>query len=68
MASILMWIGIGLIVTGCLALFWQASRYLAMKNELAKFPQKKSRLLLNRQYCRLTILAGIAALLISLVI
>ena len=39
MASILMWIGIGLIVTGCLALFWQASRYLAMKNELAKFPQ-----------------------------
>lgn len=68
MASVLMWIGIALTVIGFLALAWQASKRLAMKEELEKFPQKKQTMRLHRNYCRLTILAGIILLLIATII
>lgn len=66
MANIIMWIGISLTVIGWLALAWQASKRLTAKDELEKFPQKKKAMLLYRNYCWLTIAAGVVLLLISL--
>lgn len=68
MASILLWTGIVLIVIGWLALAWQASKRMAVKEDLEKFPEKKRTMLLHRNYCRATILAGILILMISLII
>ncbi len=68
MASILMWIGIILIVIGWLALSWQASKRLTMKDELERFPQKRHTMVLRSNYCRLTIIIGIATLIIALII
>ncbi len=68
MANILMWSGIALTVIGWLALAWQASKIMAVKDDLNKFPQKKATMLLHRNYCRLTIIAGIVLLIISLAI
>lgn len=67
MANILMWIGIALIVIGWLALAWQASKRLAAKDELEKFPQKKHVMQLYRNYFRLTILVGVILLLIAVI-
>lgn len=66
MANILMWTGIALIVIGWLALGWQASKRLATKDELEKFPEKKSTMALRRNYCLLTI--GVGAILIVIAI
>lgn len=68
MASILMWIGIIVIVIGWLALSLLASKRMAMKEELEKFSEKKHQMMLRRNYSRLIILAGIALLLIALLI
>lgn len=68
MASILMWIGIAVIIIGWLALAWQASKRLAVKDDLEKFPQKLKTMQLHRNYCRLTIVAGIALLMIALLV
>ena len=68
MANVLMWIGIALTVVGWLALAWQASRRLAVKDELEKFPQKKKTMQLRRNYCWLTIGAGVILLLIAMFI
>ena len=67
MASIiLMWIGIGVTVIGWLALAWQASKRMAAKDELAKFPEREKTMQQHRNYCRLTIFAGIVILLIAI--
>ena len=68
MANVLMWAGIGLIVIGWLALGWQASRRLAMKAELEKFPEKKHAMQLRRNYCWLTIGAGMIILVIAMMV
>lgn len=69
MASIvLMWIGIAFIVIGFLALSWQASKRLAIKDELDRFPERKHIMQRRRNYCLLTILAGMILLVIALVI
>ncbi len=67
MSNILLWAGIALIVGGWLALGWQASKRLAEKDELEKFPQKRRVRQLRRNYCFLTIFAGVVLLLIALV-
>lgn len=68
MENILLWSGIALIVIGWSALGWQASRRLALKDELEKFQQKKRTMQLHRNYCRLIILAGIVILLIVMIV
>lgn len=68
MAIVLMWIGIGLIVIGWLLLGWQASKRLAAKDELEKFPQRKQDFQKRRNYCWLVILMGVILLLIALFI
>lgn len=68
MANVLMWIGIGLILAGWLALGWQASKRLASKAELEKYPQRKSTMRLHRNYCFLTIGVGVILLLVAMVV
>ncbi|MBD5213645.1 MAG: hypothetical protein HDS75_02315 [Bacteroidales bacterium] len=68
MASILLWIGIAVTVIGWLALFWQASKRLAVNDELDKLPRKKAALQLRRNYCLMTILAGMVIIMIALII
>lgn len=67
MNVILMWTGIALTVIGWLALAWQASKRLAVKDELDKSPQKKTAMQLHRNYCFLTICAGIALLVLAMI-
>lgn len=67
MAGVLLWIGIALTVIGWFALAWQASKRITAKDELEKFPEKKKSALLKRNYCRLTIIAGILIILIATV-
>lgn len=67
MASILLWAGITMIVIGWLALAWQASKRMAVKNQMEKFPQVKQTMRLRRNYCWLTIAAGVILLLIAIV-
>lgn len=68
MTKILMWIGISVIVIGWLALAWQASKRMAIKDELDKLPQKRKAMQLRRNYCLLTIAAGMVVLIAALVI
>ncbi|MDE6577425.1 MAG: hypothetical protein K2J82_05950 [Muribaculaceae bacterium] len=68
MANIIMWVGIALTVLGWLALAWQASKRMAAKEELDKFPQKKETMRLHRNYCWLTISAGVILLVIAMII
>ncbi len=68
MATVLMWSGIAITVIGWFALAWQASKRLSAKEELEKFPEKKRKMQLHRNYCWLTIAAGIVILLIAMVI
>lgn len=68
MANILMWTGIAVTVIGWLALAWQASKAITSKDELDKFPEKKQTMLLHRNYCRFTIIAGILILIIAMII
>lgn len=68
MANILMWVGIALTVFGWLMLAWQASKRLAVKDELEKFPQKKHVMQLHRNYCWLTISVGIILLFIAIIL
>ena len=68
MASILLWAGIVLIVVGWLALAWQASKRMAVKDQMEKFPQVKQTMRLHRNYCLLTIAAGVILLLIAIAI
>ena len=68
MANILMWIGIAVIVIGWLALAWQASRRLAAKEDMGKYPQKRKTMQLHRNYCLLTIAAGMVILISALII
>ena len=68
MGTILMWTGIALIVIGWMALAWQASKRMAVKDELEKFPQKKGTMLLHRNYCFMTIGAGMALVLLAMIV
>ena len=68
MASILLWIGIALTVIGWIALAWQAAKRMAVKDELERFPDKKNIMKLRRNYCLLTIIAGVVLILIAVVI
>ena len=68
MANIIMWIGIAVIVIGWLALAWQASKRMAVKDELDRFPQKKKTMMLYRNYCWLTIGVGVILLVIAILI
>ena len=68
MASFLLWIGIAVTVIGWLALSWQASKRLAVNDELDKLPRKKAALQLRRNYCRMTVIAGIVIIMIALII
>lgn len=67
MANILLWVGIALILIGQLALAWQASKRLAMKDELSKSPQTRQTMRQKRNYCLLITGAGMVALLIALI-
>ncbi|MDE5791129.1 MAG: hypothetical protein K2H96_07880 [Muribaculaceae bacterium] len=68
MANILLWIGIIILVAGWLAFGWQASKRMAMKEELERFPEKRRLMVLRRNYCRLTMLIGIVLMIIALLI
>ena len=68
MGTILMWTGIALIVIGWLALAWQASKRMAVKDELEKFPQKKVTMQLHRNYCFMAICAGMALVLLAMIV
>lgn len=68
MASILLWIGVALIVIGWIALAWQAAKRMAIKDELEKFPDKKNVMQLRRNYCWLTMIAGVVLILIAIII
>lgn len=68
MASILLWVGIVLTVTGWIALAWLAAKRMSVKDELNKFPERKSVLQLRRNYCWLTIIAGVILILLSVVV
>ena len=68
MASILLWIGIALTVIGWLALACQAAKRMARKDDLEKFPDRRRVMLLRRNYCRLTIIAGILLIMIAMII
>ncbi len=68
MANILLWIGIIILVAGWLAFGWQASKRMAMKEELERFPEKRRFMVLRRNYCRLTMLIGIVLMIIALLI
>ena len=68
MANVLLWVGIALIVIGWLALGWQASKRLAVKDELDKFPQRKNIMRLHRNYCWLTIGAGVTVVILAMLI
>ncbi len=62
-----MWIGIAVTVIGWLALAWQASKRLAVKDKIEKFPQMKKTMQLHRNYCFLTIIAGIIIILVAVI-
>ena len=68
MASILLWIGIVVIVAGWLGLAWQASKIMAARKEVDKFPDRRKTMMMHRNYWRLTILAGILILIVALTI
>ncbi len=68
MASILMWIGISLTIIGWLALAFQASKRLSVKDDSEKFTQKKRAMQLYRNYCLITIIAGVILLLAACII
>lgn len=68
MANILLWIGIIIGVCGWLALAWQASKRITMKDESEKFPERRRIMALRRNYCWLTILVGIVLVIIALLI
>ena len=68
MASILLWIGIALTVIGWIALAWQAAKRMAVKDELERFPNRKNVMQLHRNYCWLTIIAGVVIILIAVII
>lgn len=68
MGNVLMWIGVGVTVIGWIALAWQASKRMAMKDELEILPQKKEQMQSRRNYCLMTIFAGIILLVIAMII
>lgn len=68
MNSILLWTGIVLIVGGWIALAWQAAKWMRLKNELERFPERRKEMLLRRNYCRFTIFAGLIIIMLSLVL
>lgn len=68
MASILLWIGIALTVTGWIALAWQAAKRMGIKDELERFPDKKNVMGLRRNYCWLTMIAGVVLILTAVII
>ncbi len=72
MAKDLLYIGIALIVIGWLALSWFAFKQIRLQKEYARMQQKwaeiKPGLVHKRALCRWLILAGMAILIISLVL
>ena len=67
MINIFLWAGIVLILIGWLALAWQASKRMAIKEELEKFPDKSKIMKQRRNNCFLIIFAGVVLLLLALV-
>lgn len=68
MSSVLLWIGIGVIVLGWLALAWQASKRIQLKESLDRDLEKKDLMRRTRNYCFLIIFTGIVLLLIAMLI
>lgn len=68
MGSILLWTGIGLTVIGWIALAYQASRRMAVKSEMARLPGVRGKMRLRRNYCLLTIFAGMLLIVIATVV
>ncbi len=68
MAQVLLWIGICLTVIGWIAIAWQASKRMARKDEIDRFPDLKKTMQLHRNYCWLTIAGGILLIVIALII
>lgn len=68
MTEILIWGGIALVVIGRLALAWLAGKRLTNKEELERSPQKAETMKLHRNYCRITMLAGVLLLILALII
>lgn len=72
MAKILLYIGIALIVGGWLALARYAGKQLAAQKEYERLPQKwheiKQELIHKRMICRCSIIAGLIAIIISLLL
>ena len=64
----MVWSGIIITVIGWLALARQAAKAIAAKKQMDKLPQERKAMLLNRNYCRLTILIGMIVILIGLII
>ena len=67
MINIFLWAGIVLILIGWLALAWQASKRMAIKEELEKFPDKSKIMKQRRNNGFLIIFAGVVLLLLALV-
>ncbi len=68
MGTILLWLGIALTVGGFIALGWQASKRLAVKDEIAKMNQKRETLQLHRNYTLLTIIVGMLVLVVAILL
>lgn len=68
MANILLWIGITLTVIGWIVFAWQAAKRMQVKDELEKFSERKNVIQLRRNYCWLTIFAGVVLILIAVFI
>lgn len=68
MTTILLWIGISLTVIGWIALAWQAAKRMAIKDELERFPERNNVMQLRRNYCFLTIIAGVVLILIAIIV
>lgn len=68
MAQVLLWTGIALIVVGWFALAGQAVKIMSRRNETEKFSRENHAMQLRRNYCRLTIIAGILLVIISMLI
>ena len=61
-------IGIGLIVIGEGSACMASRKMDVCKNEIDTFPDRKKSMMLRRNYCRLTIIAGIVILMIAIAV
>ena len=67
MAQVLLWTGICITLVGWIALAWQASKRLARKDEITRFPNLRKKMQLHRNYCLTAIAAGALLMLIAII-